>query len=94
MTGRPPVAGQDINHDAPRYLSVSAAAARIGVKAKVIYDWIDRGHLPVLRHGRRMICDLDDVYDAERDARERDRTGTAARRVSGPACAPAPLMRN
>lgn len=97
---KPPVAGQDWEPsafapvDLSRWLTVAGAAVRMGVKPKVVYDWIARGHLPAIRHGRRVVVDLDDLLDAERDVRERDRTGTAARRVAGAACASGELMRN
>lgn len=63
-----------------RTVTVPGAAARLGVKPKVVYDWIERGHLRAIRHGRRLVVDLDDLYDAERATRTRDRTGRSLAR--------------
>lgn len=69
------------NPDAGGWMSVPAAAKQLGVKSKVIYNWIDRGHVRPIRHEHRMVVFWDDVLDVDLATRKRDRTGRAARRV-------------
>lgn len=64
-----------------RWISIPEAAERISAKPAVIYDWIRRGHLRPLRHGRRMLVHWDDVMDVDLGAQQRDMNGNAARRV-------------
>lgn len=66
-----------------RRILVPTAAAQLGVAPATVYAWIRRGHLPAVRRAGRVVVHLDDVLDAERDARARDRTGRATRRLTG-----------
>ncbi len=69
--------------DLSKYVTIAEAAKEAGVAEDTIRAWIRRGNLRTLRHFRYMWCHIDDVYDAELAARQRDRTGTATRRISG-----------
>ncbi|RFS82909.1 DNA-binding protein [Actinomadura spongiicola] len=53
------------------FLSVPQAAERVGMGVPAIRQWISRGHLPVVRIGRRVFIRELDLLIAERDTRRR-----------------------
>lgn len=69
--------------EARYWFTVRGAAEKLKVEPKVLQNWIDRGHLPVMRFGRRVIVHWDDVIEAHTRTIQRDRTGKAARRLGG-----------
>lgn len=60
-----------------RRLTIPDAAVLLGVKPRVIYDWIYRGRLRHERFGNRIVVHRDDLYDTELATRQRDRSGQA-----------------
>ncbi|GAA1796442.1 helix-turn-helix domain-containing protein [Actinomadura chokoriensis] len=60
------------------FLSVPQAAERVGVGVPAVRQWISRGHLPVVRIGRRVFVRELDLLIAERDTRRRGGRRTPA----------------
>lgn len=52
-------------------VSVAAAARYVGRAPWTIYDWIEKGWLTPRRRNRRIFIRLSDLFDAQRELRER-----------------------
>lgn len=62
-----------------RLLTLDEAAQLVDRRPGTIRSWVHRGHLPVIRVGRRVWVTERAVLEAERDVWQRDQTrGTAA----------------
>jgi excisionase family DNA binding protein len=58
------------NDVAPRLLTIAEAAQRVHVSCRVVYRWIQKGELPAIRFGPRLVRldpdDLDDYISGKR----------------------------